>query len=68
MSDVCVSVCACSQERLEAYRTAQDDKTKLVAAAESHRRRCIANVREEARLGKERARVEIYAINAILRM
>lgn len=66
---MCVPLCVRRpQGRLEAYRAAQEGKAQLAAAAESHRRRCIANVREEARLGKERARVEIYAMNAVLRM
>ncbi|KAG2430961.1 hypothetical protein HXX76_009927 [Chlamydomonas incerta] len=55
-----------AQERLEAYNRAQKETTRAAEAEEAARRQRHADERNRHNLAKERRRVEIYALNALL--
>lgn len=58
----------CMQERLELYRRSQDDRAKAVAQEEAERRQRQADARHAQQAGKERRRIEVYALNVVMRM
>ena len=50
------------------YRRSQDDRAKAVAQEEAERRQRQADARHAQQAGKERRRIEVYALNVVMRM